>query len=308
MNIPILTIFGGSGFVGRHIAAAARAKGWIVRIATRDAGAVKSTTGFVGQNQYVSVNYNDETSLLAALKGSDYVVYSIGLLFEKKGRTFQKAHVDYPAMIARLARAENVKSFTLISALGCDTGTSNYARTKLAGEKAVRAAFPTASILRPSLIFGQDGGFFVQFAGLVRMLPALPLIGGGKTKFQPVYVNDVAQAALITLDDKNTHGKTYELGGAETYSFKQLYELILRATRRTRPLVYLPYWLAKIEGHVFSVLPVPLITPDQVESLKTDNVVAQGALTFADLGLQATGCEAVATRSLQRFARKDISA
>ena len=308
MNTSIITTFGGFCFVGLHIAAAARAKGWIVRIATRDADTVKSVTGFVGQNQYVSVNYNDETSIRAVLRGSDYVVYSIGLLFEKKGRTFQKAHVDYPAVIARLAREEKATSFTLISALGCNNGTSNYAQTKLAGEKAVRAAFPQASILRPSLIFGQDAGFFVQFAGLVRLLPALPLIGGGKTKFQPVYVNDVAEAAILCLENKNTHGKTYELGGTETYSFKQLFELILHATRRWRPLVYLPFWLAKIEGIVFSVLPVPLITPDQVESLKTDNVVAQSALTLKDLGIQATGCKDVVTRSLQRFARKDVAA
>lgn len=297
-NRKIATVFGGTGFVGRQIVRELAARGLTVKIATRipESANFLKPCGDVGQVVPVLCHYGEEESIANIVAGSDYVVNCIGILFEKgKKRTFQKAHVDTPTNIARACANHGVSRFVHISALACDKGTSRYAASKYEGEKALSAAFPQATILRPSVIFGPDDNFFNMFAELARYVPVLPLIGGGKTKFQPVYVGDVADAALVALLDPATtfQGKTYQLGGPEIVNFKEIYHKLFSYTKRPRKLIPLPFSIAKIEAFFLSALPTPLLTRDQVESLKTDNITDDGALGFESLGITPTAMDLI---------------
>lgn len=301
MEGKVATIFGGTGFVGRQIVRELAKKGVVIKVATRvpERAYFLRPCGTVGQIVPVFCDYNDPASIAASLRGSDFAVNCIGILFQKgKKRTFKKAHVDTAEMIAKACAAENVQRFVQISALGIEGSKSRYAQTKLAGEKAVLAAFPKATILRPSVIFGQDDDFFNRFARMAGLLPALPLIGGGYTRFQPVFVGDVADAALAAitlpaLGEGNPQGRIYELGGPEVLNFRQIYQLMFSYTRQKRCLIRLPYGMAKIQAGFFSLLPTPPLTGDQVESLKTDSVVTGKYPKLADLGIQATALESV---------------
>ncbi|MCB1557269.1 MAG: complex I NDUFA9 subunit family protein [Alphaproteobacteria bacterium] len=297
------TIFGGTGFVGKQIVAAMGRAGWTVKIATRvpERGNALKPCGAPGQIVPVYCDYNDPESIADAVKGADYVVNCIGILFQKHKNGFQKAHAQIPESIAKACRAAPVKRFVHISALGVDKATSRYAATKRAGEVAVREAFPDATILRPSVIFGPEDRFFNMFAELARYVPVLPLIGGGKTKFQPVYVGDVAAAVMAGLSRADASGRTYELGGPEIVTFQEIYARLFSLTGRSRTLLSLPFWVAKIDAAFLSLFPTPLLTPDQVESLKTDTVVDKNALTFADLGVVPTGMNAILPGYLNRF-------
>lgn len=304
MAYRVVTVFGGSGFIGRHLVRRLAKRGWRVRIATRnpnDALFLK-TAGAVGQIVPVFANIRDDHSVAAAVAGADYVVNLVGILYESGRQTFAAVHHEAAGRIARAAAEAGAGRVIQISSIGAaPESRSRYARTKAAGERAVVEAFPDATILRPSIVFGPEDGFFNLFASVTRLSPFLPLIGGGRTRFQPVYVGDVADAILACLDRDDSKGRTYELGGPTVYTFRQLMELLLRTIGRERALVPVPWTIAGLQALVLGMLPKPLLTRDQLAQLKSDNVVAEGALTLADLGIAPTAAEVILPTYLDRF-------
>jgi NADH dehydrogenase len=306
MKNRLVTIFGGSGFVGRHTVRALAQAGWRIKVATRNphAGFFLRPLGTVGQIDFVKADISDPEQVAAALRGADAAVNLCGILFQK-GQSFHAVQAQGAENIARAAAAAGVRALVQVSAIGADArSASAYAVSKAQGEAAVRAAFPSAVILRPSIIFGPEDGFFNKFADLARYLPMLPLVGGGKTLFQPVFVGDVAAAIVKALDDPAAHGHTYELGGPMIYSFRQLMEIVLKETGRRRVLVPVPFLLASWQGVVLQLMPNPLLTLDQVRLLKTDNIVAKTALGLSDLGIVPTSVEAVVPSYLWRYRAK----
>lgn len=306
MNTRLVTVFGGSGFLGRHTVRALARAGWRIKVATRHPGRgfFLRPLGTVGQIDFVKCDVADAESVAAAVMGSSAVINLTGILFQS-GQTFEDVQADGAANIAQAAAAAGVTSLVHVSAIGANAESdSDYAVTKAQGEAAMRETYPNAVILRPSIIFGPEDGFFNKFAQMARFFPALPLIGGGKTRFQPVFVGDVAQAIATCLDSTDARGRTYELGGPTTYSFKELLQLILKETGRRRALVPLPFGLAMIKAAFLQILPKPLLTMDQVKLLKTDNVVAPTAAGLADLGITPTSVEAVIPSYLWRFRAK----
>jgi NADH dehydrogenase len=304
MNTNLVTIFGGSGFVGRHTVRALARAGWRIKVATRHParGFFLRPLGAVGQIDFVKCDVGDAASVAQAVAGAQAVVNLTGILFEK-GQTFEDVQADGAAHIAQAAAAAGVQALVHVSAIGSDLESeSAYAVTKAEGEQAVREAFAGAVILRPSIIFGPEDGFFNKFAAMARLLPALPLVGGGHTRFQPIFVGDVAQAILAALSRQD--GRTYELGGPSTYSFKELLQLILRETGRRRALIPMPFALASLKAAFLQLLPNPLLTMDQVRLLKTDNVVSPTAAGMADLGITPTSVEAVIPSYLWRYRAK----
>ncbi len=299
-------VLGGSGFIGRYIVQRLAARGDVIPVGCRRAEEAKflKPLGDVGQIATLNLTIGDEQILPAFLAGNDALVNCVGILRESGSQTFDRVHHTGPARLARLAREAGIERFIHISAIGADSRSSSaYARTKAAGEAAVRDAFPTVTILRPSVVFGAEDQFFNRFAAMATISPVLPLIGGGHTRFQPVYVGDVADAVVKCLDDPTTAGRTYELGGPKVYTFRELIELVLGEIRRKRLLVDLPFGLAAIQARLMSILPNPPLTPDQVELLKRDNVVSSGALTLAALGIAPTAVEGVLPSYLDRFRR-----
>jgi uncharacterized protein YbjT (DUF2867 family) len=299
-------ILGGAGFIGRYVVKRLAERGDVLTIGGRSAASAKflKLKGEVGQVGLVNIAIDDEALLPAFVANNDTVVNLVGILHESGGQRFYMAHHVGPARLARLAREAGALRFVHISAIGADPrSASAYARTKAAGEEAVRDAFPTATILRPSVVFGPEDQFFNRLAALAMVSPVLPLIGGGETRFQPVYVGNVADAVVRCIDDSTTAGRTYELGGPTVYSFRALIELLLAEIRRKRLLLDIPFGLAALQARVLSLLPNPPLTPDQVEMLKRDNVVSSGALTLATLGIAPTAVEAVLPSYLDRFRR-----
>ena len=292
---PLVTIIGGSGFVGRHIAQRMARGGWRVRVACRrpnEAMQVKPY-GDVGQVEPVQCNIRDEASTRAVIRGADAVINCVGLLSEWGRNTFDACMAEGAGRVARLAAEEGVAHLVQISAIGADAASpSQYARTKAAGEAAVAAAFPGAVILRPSVVFGQDDGFFNRFAGMARLIPLVLPTVGADTKFQPVWVEDVAEAAARAACGEVAPG-TYELGGPSVYTLREVIELMLKVTRRRRLIVNLPFAVARIQAWFLQMLPNPLLTVDQVKLLRHDNVVGDGARTLADLGVVPTAAEGV---------------
>jgi len=300
----LATVFGGSGFVGRYIVRQLARDGWRVNVAVRDAEYAKflKPMGDVGQVTPMAVSIRDKAAVAAAVSGAEVVINLVGVLYESGSQNFEAIHHQGAKAVAEAAAAAGVARLVHISAIGADAGSpSLYARSKAAGEAAVRAAFPGATIFRPSLVFGPEDGFFNRFAGLARVMPALPLFGGGKTRFQPVYVGDVAEAIIRALNDEKTAGQTYELGGPTIYTFRQLMELMLREIRRKRCLVSVPFPIARLEARLLQVLPVPPLTVDQVRLLERDNIAASGAPGLVELGVQPTPVEAVIPSYLDRF-------
>ena len=299
-------MLGGSGFIGRYIVKRLAARGEVIAVGGRKAEAAKylKPLGDVGQIVPLNIGIGDATLLPAFLAGNDWLVNCVGILRETGAQTFELVHHIGPARLARFAREAGVDRFVHISAIGADPRSSSaYARTKAAGEQAVRDAFPTVTILRPSVVFGPEDRFFNRFASMAMFSPVLPLIGGGETRFQPVYVGDVADAVVTCLEDPATAGRIYELGGPKIYTFRQALELVLNEIRRKRPFVDLPFGLAALQARLMAILPSPPLTPDQVELLKSDNIVSSGALTLASLGLTPTPAEVVLPTYLDRFRR-----
>lgn len=301
MNTNLVTVFGGSGFLGRHTVRALARAGWRIRVAVRHPNGAffLRPLGSVGQIDLVKCDVSDPDAVARAVQGADAVVNLCGILFQS-GQTFEEVQADGAAHVAQAAAAAGVAALVHVSALGADSQSdSEYAVTKAQGEDAVREAFPKAVILRPSIVFGPEDGFFNKFASLARFTPALPLIGGGHTRFQPVFVGDVAQAIVAGLGRQD--GRTYELGGPAVYTFKEVLQLILRETGRRRMLVPLPFGLAMIKAGFLQILPKPLLTVDQVRLLKKDNVVSPTASGLKDLGITPTSVEAVVPAYLWRF-------
>jgi NADH dehydrogenase len=231
------------------------------------------------------------------------VVNLVGILAESGKQTFEDVQHQGAARVAQAAAAAGIARFVQMSAIGADeNGESAYARTKGLGERAVLDALPQATILRPSVVFGPEDGFFNRFAAMARLSPALPLIGGGHTRFQPVYVGDVADAAVVALDDEGARGKTYELGGPHVYTFRRLMEILLQTIRRKRFLVPIPWSVAYVQGSVLQNLPGAPLTRDQVKLLESDNVVSEGTLTLADLGIDPPhAVEVIIPTYLERY-------
>ena len=304
MNVNLVTVFGGSGFLGRHTVRALARAGWRIKVATRHPNRAffLRPLGSVGQIDFVKCDVADAEQVASALKGATAVVNLTGILFEH-GQTFEEVQADGAANVAQAAAAAGVNALVHVSAIGADTESdAHYAVSKAEGELAVREAFPKAVILRPSLIFGPEDGFFNKFAGMARILPALPLIGGGHTRFQPVFVGNVAQAILAGLSRQD--GRTYELGGPTTYSFKELLQLILREIGRKRMLVPLPFGIASLKAMFLQILPNPILTMDQVRLLRHDNVVSATAPGLGELGITPTSVEAVVPSYLWRYRAK----
>jgi NADH dehydrogenase len=260
--------------------------------------------GDVGQVEALNVAIDDEALLPAFLAGSSAVVNCVGILRESGSQTFERVHHTGPARLARLARDAGVERFVHISAIGADPrSASAYARTKAAGETAIRDAFPTVTILRPSVVFGPEDQFFNRFAAMATISPVLPLIGGGETRFQPVYVGDVADAVIKCLGDPATAGRIYELGGPKIYTFRALLELLLQEIRRKRLFIDLPFGIAELQARLMAILPNPPITSDQVELLRRDNITSPGALTLSSLGISPTPVEVIVPTYLDRYRR-----
>jgi NADH dehydrogenase len=320
----VVTVFGGSGFIGRQVVRRLAANGWIVRVAVRDpvaAGFVR-TTGEPGQVNPVHANVTDMASVRAAVAGADAVINLVGILFEKGKARFDAIHRQGAANVAQAARDAGASRLVHMSALGADKNSpSAYARSKAQGEEAVQAAFPGATTIRPSVVFGPDDDFFNRFAKLARVSPVLPvftgdgfrvihtengygldLFGSGGPTFQPVYVGDVAEAIVKAVEDTRTAGKVFELGGPRRYTLKETLELILRVTGRTSLLAPLPFWVAKLQAAVLQWLPTPPLTPDQVKLLRVDNVVRGGKPGLVDMGITPVAAEAILPTYLHRYA------
>ena len=301
-----VAILGGAGFIGRYLVKRLAERGDVLAVGGRDTAAAKflKLKGDVGQVGLLNVSMADEPLLRAFAADNDAVVNLVGILRESGSQSFDALHHVGPARLARIAREAGVERFVHISAIGADPRfPSAYARTKAAGEAAVRDAFPTATILRPSVVFGPEDQFFNRLAELAMISPVLPLIGGGETLFQPVYVGDVAGAIVRAIDDATTAGRVYELGGPKVYSLRALVEMLLEEIRRKRLLVNVPFGAAALQARLLSLLPDPPLTPDQVEMLKRDNVVLPNALGFDALGIAPTPIEAILPTYLDRFRR-----
>jgi uncharacterized protein YbjT (DUF2867 family) len=304
----LVTVFGGSGFVGRHVVRALAKHGWRVRVAVRrpDLAGHLQPMGGVGQIMPVQANLRYPDSVMRAVEGADAVVNLVGILFEGGKQSFNAVQAEGARSIALACKRAGIRNVVHLSAIGADKDSpAAYARTKAAGEAAFLAEVPSAVILRPSIVFGPEDNFFNQFAALARFLPALPLIGGGETRFQPVFVGDVAQAVAEVLDGKATPGAVYELGGPEVKSFRQILTYILAETGRNRALIPIPFPIAEIQGRILGMLPKPLLTLDQVLMLKSDNVVSTSAIadgrTLQGLGIKPDSVEAIVPTYLYRF-------
>jgi len=300
----VVTVFGGSGFIGRHLIGRLARQGWIVRVAVRRPSRADflKPMGDVGQITPIRAPIQDQIAVESAVAGADAVINLVGILYERGHQTFAAVHDRGAQTVAAASAAAGVGRLVQVSALGADHhSTADYARSKGAGETAVRAACPDAVILRPSVVFGPEDGFFNRFAKMARISPVLPLIGGGGTRFQTVYVGDVADAIAKSVSDPACAGRTYELGGPHVYTFKELMELLLRQIHRRRLLIPWPFAMAELQAIFFELLPVPPLTRDQVRMLRHDNVVAEGALTLADLGIAPTAAEVILPTYLDRY-------
>ena len=307
MEQQVVTIIGGTGFVGRYVVKVLANAGYTLRIISRNpngAGYLK-TAGSVGQIVLVGGNLAEPSSLLGKIEGSYAVINLAGILYEGGKQRFAQVHAHGAEKLAQMACSAGVQRFVQMSALGVDKSkTSEYARTKLLGEKAVLTAFHNATILRPSVIFGPEDNFYNQFATMAALSPALPLIGGGITRFQPVYVGDVAAAFKAALVRPDVSGQVYELGGPSVYSFKDILEYVMAVTGNKRKLMSIPLGMASVMGMVGELLPKPPITRDQVQLLKSDNIVSAGAKSLSSLGIAPTAVEMVVPEYLGRFNKR----
>jgi len=303
----LVTVFGGTGFVGTQAVRYLAKAGWRIRVAVRNPNLAyrMRLLGDVGQVDIAQANVRSPDSLNRALEGATAALNLVGVLYEGGRQGFQAVHATGAKNVAEAARAQGVARMVQLSALGADANSpSKYARTKAEGEAAVRAVYADAAIVRPSVVFGQGDGFFNRFAAMAQVSPVLPLIGGGQTRFQPVFVGDVGRALARIVTDATSSGQTFELGGPATHTFRELMELMLAEIDQRRGLVPVPWPVAGMLGSVgdlvSGILPPP-ITSDQVQLLKADNVVSGQYPGLADLGITPTSLEAVLPTYLYRY-------
>lgn len=311
MTGKLAVVFGGSGFLGRNVVRELARRGWRVRVAVRRPHHAQflRPMGAVGQIQLKQCNVRYAPSVADALTGADAVINLVGILFQSGSQRFDTVQAGGAATVARLAAEAGIAAFVQVSAIGADEESDSlYARAKGEGERAVREAIPPATIIRPSILFGPEDSFFNKFATMASLSPALPLIGGGKTKFQPVYVDDAADAVCAALERPEAAGRVYEIGGPRVYTFRELMELMLAETGQRRVLIPVPFPIASLMGlggEIAGALPfmAPPVTRDQVRQLKQDNVVdMSGAVgVLADLGVEPDTVEAVLPSYMVRY-------
>jgi NADH dehydrogenase len=301
-----VTVFGASGFIGRYVVKRLTARGFVVRAAVRDpiAAAFLKPMGVVGQVVPLRADITDAAAVAEAVAGAEIVINLVGILHESGRQRFDAVQAQAPELAAAAAKRAGVGQFIQISAIGADAASpSHYARSKAAGEAGARRNFPAAVVLRPSIVFGPEDDFFNRFAGMARFMPFLPLIGGGRTRFQPVYVGDVAEAILRVIDNPSAAGKTYELGGPQIASFKELMQMMFAETGRPRALIDVPFAIARLKASILEKLPAPLLTRDQVAMLERDNVASPELPGLAELGIEPTAMAAILPRYLEIFRR-----
>ncbi|WP_420338973.1 complex I NDUFA9 subunit family protein [Roseibium sp.] len=308
LNGKLVTVFGGSGFLGRHIVQALSKRGYRVRAAVRrpDLASHLQPLGAPGQIMAVQANLRHRWSVDRAVQGADAVVNAVGILAPTGKQSFDAVQAFGPRAIAEAARAAGLNGITHISAIGADPeSASAYAQSKAVGEAGVLETLPDSIILRPSIVFGPEDNFFNQFAGMARISPVLPLVGGGETKFQPVYVCDIAEAVARAVDGTLQPGSVYELGGPEIKSFRDCLEDMLEVTQRSRVLLPIPFPVSEVMGKVMQYLPGSPLTADQVELLKKDNLVSEAAIsegrTLSGIGVEPTTLAAILPSYLDRF-------
>ena len=305
----LVTVFGGSGFIGRHVVRALARRGWRIRVAVRkpELAFHLQPLGRVGQIHAVQANLRYPDSVARAAEGADAVINLVGILHKSGQQTFDAVQAGGAEAVARATAANNARLIHF-SAIGADADSkSDYARTKAAGESAALSEKPDAVVIRPSIVFGPEDHFFNRFAAMARVLPALPLIGGGKTRFQPVFVGDIAQAVEEAVEGRTRPGTIYELGGPEVRTFEELMQLMLREIGRKRILMPIPFAIARMQAFFLEFMPKPLLTRDQVTLLESDNVVSADAVregrTLQSLGITPTAMETVLPSYLVRFRR-----
>lgn len=299
----VATVFGGSGFLGRYVVQRLAKAGYIVRVAVRDTEAALflKPLGKVAQIVPFCASVTDEPTVRRALAGADLAVNLVGILAERRAGDFFRVHADGAGLVAQQATACGVGRLVHVSAIGADPASpSLYASSKGRGEAAVRAGFPGAAILRPSIIFGPEDSFFNRFGQMAQFLPVMPVIAGA-TRFQPVYVGDVADAVMAALGRADAAGAVYELGGPRVMSFREILDYILEVTRRRRRMVALPLALARLQAAIFERLPGKLLTRDQLKLLAHDNVVGSGMPGLAALGITPTPIELVVPSYLRQY-------
>lgn len=304
----LVTVFGGSGFLGRHVVRALLKRGWRVRAAVRrpDLAGHLQPLGMVGWVQPIQANLRYRWSVDRAVEGADAVINLVAVLAPSGRQTFQTVHVFGARAVAEAARAAGLKAVTHVSAIGADkASSSDYARTKAEGEQAVFETLPDSVVFRPSIMFGPEDNFFNRFAAMARFSLALPLIGGGHTRFQPVFAGDVAAAIADSVEGKARAGTVYELGGPEVHTFRDCMKIMLREIGRKRLLVPIPWGVASLMGGVLQRLPGKMLTVDQVRQLRHDNVVSAAAVaenrTIESFGITPTSLAAILPSYLSRF-------
>jgi uncharacterized protein YbjT (DUF2867 family) len=305
----LVTVYGGSGFLGRHVVRALAKRHYRIRVAVRrpELAGYLQPLGRVGQIHAVQSNLRNAASVEAAARDAQVLVNLVGILFERGRQRFDAVHTYGAEQVALAANAHGAR-MVHVSAIGTDENSSSaYARSKANAERLVLAAQPATTIMRPSILFGPEDDFFNRFAAIARLSPALPLIGGGLTRFQPAFVGDVAAAIADAVDGKARPGTIYELGGPEVRTFKELMQFVLSTIERRRLLVPLPFFVAKMQAMFLQYLPKPLLTPDQVELLRVDNVVSAAAQaegrTLQGLNIDPEPMEAIVPSYLWRFRR-----
>ena len=303
-NQKIIAIFGAGGFIGKHLIRNLTKLDYRIKIATRSPylkGYLKPL-GNPGQIELFKTNIFNEEDIKNVLKNCDLVINLVGILYETRKQKFNHIHSHFPQLLSNLCNEQGIKNLVHISALGVkEKHNSLYMQSKLEGEKNIQDTFKPSVILRPSVVFGPEDKFFNTFASLAQFSPVLPLVGGGKTKFAPIYVGDLAKAIVKALELNNSEPKIYELGGPENYSFKELMEILLREIKKKRFLIPIPFGFAKFQSYFLQMLPNPLLTPDQVELLKHHNIVSGDYPTLDDLGITGTPIESILSKYIYRF-------
>ena len=303
-NQKIIAIFGGGGFLGKHLMRQLTKLDYRVKVATRNPylkGYLKPL-GNPGQIELFKTNIFDSDDVKKVLKDCDSVINLVGILYETRKQKFNQIHAKFPYMLANLSNEFGIRNLVHVSALGVkEKSVSRYMQSKLEGEKNIQEIFKSSVILRPSVCFGPEDKFFNTFASIAQFSPFLPLIGGGKTKFEPIYVGDVGKAIVKALELNNLEPKIYELGGPESYSFKELMEILLKEIKKKRFLLPIPFGVAKFQSYFLQMFPKPILTADQIELLKQNNIISGKFPLLKDLGISGTPIQSILPKYIYRF-------